>query len=289
MTLLYLLANNKLTSLKLSKPEQQLIVAHVNHGIRPDSDKTENLTERLANQYNLPFVSKKLKLKGFSEAEARDGRYRALFNLAKESGAVSIITAHNLNDKIETAIINYIRGTGWRGYCSLNSNQKIIRPLLNLSRTDISRIAGENNLTWHEDSTNSDEAYLRNYIRKNIVPKIDDQQLQTLSLIIDRLQNLKLSIDDIFDGLISEDEGTYSLRRSQITVPGFSEAMLRELLIYLLPKLGATYDKKVVEALADFCLSAVSGKQFLQAGKSVKIWCERDEKDYRLLFQKIST
>jgi hypothetical protein len=62
--------------------------------------------------------------------------------------------------------------------------------------------------------------------------------------------------------------------------------MLTEALIYILPKLGATYDKKVVASLSEFCLSAVNGKKFMQAGNGVVVYCIRIGKDYQLNFEK---
>ena len=284
VTLLNLLVSNKLKGIKLSDPEGQLIVVHVNHGIRLDSDKTEQFVKKLAEGYNLKFIVKKLKLKGSGESESRAERYRVLTEAQKEVGAEAIITAHNLNDKLETAIINYIRGTGWRGYCSLTSTKDIIRPILNLSRAEISRIAAQQNLTWHEDSTNSDEGYLRNYIRKSVIPRFNQQELKDLNILINQFEQLKLSVDQIFDELLEKEKEGYSFKRSQITSLGFDEKLLSELLIYILPRLKATYDRKVIEALTGFCLSSASGKKFLQAGNNAVIWCQREGGDYIIKF-----
>ena len=276
-----------LTPLRALRLNSKFVVAHINHGIRPDSDKTEQFVRNLAIGYNLKFVSTKLKLKGVSEAESRDARYQALFKLKDELGAEGIITAHNLNDTLETAIINLTRGTGWRGLCSLGSNNQIIRPLLNLSRAQISTIAAAANLSWHEDSTNSDEKYLRNHIRKNVIPTLSSSQLKQLSLIILNLKNIKSELDDILNQLIEYgDDGSLSLNRSWLIK--LDDKTISEALVHILPKFGATYDKKVVSSLLRFCLDAVNGKKFLQAGKNVKVKTIRMGRDYQIKFSRLN-
>ena len=298
ITLLYLLV--KLTSGEVDssdRPEldelaklnitdkSQIIAVHVNHQIRPDSDKTEDFVRRICEQYQVQFYSTKLKLKNTSEDEARRERYLALNQAKLKFKASAIITAHNQNDAIETAIINLVRGTGWRGICALNSTREVTRPLLSLSRPEITKIAAEANLIWHEDSTNSDESYLRNKIRKSILPEFSKDETEQLSLIINNLGAIKKDADAIFKEIIEHSEDGFSLLRSQITSQNFSKKMLTEALIYILPKLGATYDKKVVASLSEFCLSAVNGKKFMQAGNGVVVDCTRIGKDYQIKFR----
>jgi tRNA(Ile)-lysidine synthetase-like protein len=300
VTLLHLLANisghpelvpgsNQL-SLILEKElsmfkDAELVVAHVNHGVRPDSDRTEALVKRLAQKYKLKFISTKLKLKGVGEDEARRSRYSALFKFKDDMKAEAIITAHNHNDVIETAVINLIRGTGWRGLASLSSNSEIIRPLLSLSRADIAKIAGQANLVWHEDSTNSDEGYLRNRVRKNLLPSLSLDQQSGFSSILKNTLKLKFEINQVLDSFLNySEDGSLSLRRSGLRLLGSD--LTKELLVYILPKFSATYDKKVVNALEQFCRSSFSGKRFLQAGNSVVISTSRlgETKDYEVKF-----
>lgn len=268
--------------------DTELIVAHVNHGIRLDSDQTEQFVENLAKKYNLKFISTKLKLKGKSEDEARRARYQALFKFKDDLKAEGIITAHNHNDALETAAINISRGTGWRGLSSLSSTSEIIRPLLNLSRPQIAKIAGEANLSWHEDSTNADENYLRNKIRKTVLPSLSSAELSSISSLIEETAKLKSDINQILNPYIKlNGDGSLSLSRAELRLLGSD--LTKELLVYILPKFNATYDKKVVEALSDFCLNAFSGKRFLQAGNNVEITSRRigETKDYEIKLSKL--
>ena len=141
----------------------QLVVAHFDHGIRPDSSLDAAHVRRLADTYGLPFEMKREELgPGTSEEQARLYRYAFLRELANKYNA-QIVTAHHADDIVETVAINLHRGTGWRGLAVLDSD--IVRPLLHLHKHQIHDYALKRGLQWREDSTNKDTRYLRNRIR----------------------------------------------------------------------------------------------------------------------------
>jgi tRNA(Ile)-lysidine synthase len=165
----------------LKEPAVTMVVAHYDHGIRPDSAEDRQWVGALAKQQNLVFVYEEGKLgPGASEAMARQARYKFLRRVLKEQGGQAIITAHHQDDMLETAIINLIRGTGRKGLASLADTADIRRPLLAVPKADILAYAKKHGLVWHEDSTNLDDNYLRNHIRHNIVPRFSAQQRQEL-------------------------------------------------------------------------------------------------------------
>lgn len=194
VTLLYLLAQ------KAKNPESKLtlVVAHFDHGIRPDSGEDRKLVQRLAMSYSLPFVYDKVSLgTGTSEAIARDARYKFLRTVSRVFGADSIVTAHHKDDLLETIIINLLRGTKSRGLSSLRSTKSIKRPLLGYTKNQILEYAKEHEIEWREDSTNQDETYLRNYIRKQIMPRLSlparnqlIEHSEKAALLNDAIQNL---------------------------------------------------------------------------------------------------
>ncbi len=154
----------------------QLTIAHFDHGIRSDSAKDRQLVQKLAKKYGLPFVYDRVELgAGASEAVARKARYDFLVKVKQAVGADGIITAHHEDDVLETIIINWMRGTKSRGLSSLRSSAHVQRPLLGMTKKQIRSYAHLHNLQWREDSTNQDETYLRNYIRKHVVAKLDAQ------------------------------------------------------------------------------------------------------------------
>lgn len=143
--------------------EHELIVAHFDHGIRADSHLDAELVRTYAARHGLPFETKREELgASASEAFARDRRYAFLRTLAEKHGA-SIVTAHHLDDLVETVVINMTRGTGWRGLAALDSEAQ--RPLIDIEKTSLIEYARRNAIEWREDSTNASPVYLRNRVR----------------------------------------------------------------------------------------------------------------------------
>lgn len=177
-----------------------LIVAHFDHGIRPDSDDDRLFVEHAAKTYGLPFVFDRGNLgPNSSEERARKARYAFLEAARRSVGASAVITAHHLDDRIETAIINSLRGTGRRGLTSLRNRPTMIRPLLGTAKSELIDYARTNGIGWREDSTNSDTRYLRNHVRHKLLPALDSSSKDAL------IQNLTglLETNDEIDRLLA--------------------------------------------------------------------------------------
>lgn len=167
----------------------ELIVAHVDHGIRPESSEDARFVEALAKQYKLPFRQKVLRLgESASEEQARNARYDFLYELAREYSA-TIATAHHQDDLIGSIAINLQRGTGWRGLAVLN-RAGITRPLLDMTKTQLYEYAIAHKLEWVEDETNRHPKYLRNRLRAGVIGLGIDVASQIAKL---RQQQLRLS------------------------------------------------------------------------------------------------
>ena len=202
----------------------RLVVAHVNHGIRPGSYHDALFVRRLAQQYGLSYREATLRLGSLaSEAQAREGRYRFLRQVAAEYGG-RIATAHHRDDVIETMLINLRRGTGWRGLAPMlpeaadthsytNTSGELClpeggwpvastavwRPLLQMSRREIAQYAARHQLVYREDETNASDEYLRNRIRHTfaVMPPEDRQNItQQLWQLWQRQCQLRRAFDD---------------------------------------------------------------------------------------------
>ncbi len=144
-----------------------LIAAHFDHGTRPSSKDDFDFVRKIAEKYNVKFVGKHVELgAGVSEEKAREERYRFLFDVVLKNSGV-LLTAHHLDDLVESVVINFMRGTGIRGLAVMN-NSDIERPFLSWTKKDILRYAAENEIIFREDPTNSSDNYLRNRIRFSI-------------------------------------------------------------------------------------------------------------------------
>ncbi|NOZ73800.1 MAG: tRNA lysidine(34) synthetase TilS [FCB group bacterium] len=151
-----------------------LTVAHVNHHLRPDSDKDQALVEEEARHRKLLFQVRSPDFTGESgdgpEAQARELRYAALESIRQEVGADLIVTAHHGNDQIETILFRLQSGAGAPGLAGIPERRgRILRPLLSFSRQDLEQYAQANQINYCEDSTNRDESIPRNFLRHRIV------------------------------------------------------------------------------------------------------------------------
>lgn len=164
----------------LAKKHENILVAHFDHGIREDSKEDAIFVRQLAVKYGVKFFTKREELgANASEEKARRARYKFLRELSEKQNA-TIVTAHHLDDVVETIIINMARGTGWRGLAVLNA-EDIYRPLINFKKQEIINYAKQNNLKWREDSTNSLNVYMRNIVRHKI--DLSNEQKNELQIL----------------------------------------------------------------------------------------------------------
>lgn len=192
----------------------ELIVAHFDHGIRPDSQLDAQFVKEVASTYGLPFEVRREELGAHaSELLARERRYAFLRNLAQKHNA-TIVTAHHLDDLVETVAINITRGTGWRGVAALDSD--ILRPLIDTEKSALIKYANKNGITWREDSTNATDAYLRNRLRarSKTLPTDTKRELRALHA---HQKAIKREIDSEVARLIGD--GPHYSRYSLIHMP----------------------------------------------------------------------
>lgn len=216
-----------------------LIVAHVDHGIRPDSHEDEAFVANLAASYSLPFTSVRLNLgPGTSEESARQARYAWLEAERIRHGAAAIATAHHEDDVIETMIINLSRGTGWRGLSSLRSTATRYRPLLSWSKAAVVAYALDRQLEWREDSTNESLAYFRNRIRHLIMPTLSPGARAAFIELYTSQVELRTGIENELQRLLGCYAENGHLRRYPLVTiePNLAHELLRRWLPYPLER-----------------------------------------------------
>jgi len=151
-----------------------LVVAHVDHGIHPDSSRVAEQVRALGASYRLPVQVGRLALgPGAGETRARAERYEWLEALRASLGARVIFTAHHAGDQVETVLMRVLAGTGPAGLAAMPPMRgHLIRPLLSFAREDLSLHLKEAGLTaWH-DPANSDSRHLRSWIRTDLLPAL---------------------------------------------------------------------------------------------------------------------
>ena len=185
-------------------------IAHINYHLRnDDSNLDQKVVSDFCERYQIPFhlyeVSEKDdKPENSIQNWARELRYRFFRKIQKEQNLEYLVTAHHLNDQLETFIINLSKASGIKGLSGIPANEnQIIRPLLSFSKEEIYEFAKDNKIEFREDVSNQKTDYLRNKIRHNIVPQlldINDNFLQNFSKSMEILNQTK----DVLNVLINE-------------------------------------------------------------------------------------
>ncbi len=163
-----------------------LVVAHFDHGLRPAEDESETAFVRgLAESLKLPFETAKghllaKKTPGSREEVARNARYAFLERVTKKREAQKIALGHNLNDQAETILMRLLRGSGPSGLTGIPPcrDGSIIRPLIEIERPEIENYLKARKLVSVMDSSNLKTDYLRNKIRLELMPLLEEQQPQ---------------------------------------------------------------------------------------------------------------
>ena len=200
----------------------EISIAHCNFNLRGnESDGDEDFIAQYAEENNLHFFVTRFDTITFAsdhklsiQVAARQLRYLWFDELLRENNVDHLLTAHHLDDSIETFLINLTRGTGLEGLMGIpHQNGKIIRPLLPFTRDEILAYAKENNVQWREDSSNASNKYLRNKLRHDVVPLLKglnptfaDSFRQTLA----NLQQSRSLVEDasvlVYKQVVSEKE-----------------------------------------------------------------------------------
>ncbi len=162
----------------------ELICVHVHHGIRKEeADRDASYVEKFCKDRDVTFFEKRYdvrkiaKEERISEEEAgRNIRY-ALFHQIKERFSYNkIAVAHNKGDQVETILFNLCRGAGVSGLKGIEPvSGDIIRPLLSCSRTEIEDYLSSHKINWCTDSTNLTNDYMRNRIRRGLIPFLESE------------------------------------------------------------------------------------------------------------------
>lgn len=163
--------------------KKDVIIAHFNHNMRPSANDDFEFVKNKAIELGLPFiydVAEPGELK--SEEEARQARYDFLRAVSVHIGIhdSEIITAHHLNDVIESVVINIIRGTGWRGLAPF-SDPYIARFFVrfNMTKMDVLVNSVAHDVVYRQDPTNNENTYLRNRVREMMFGKMDEMEIRT--------------------------------------------------------------------------------------------------------------
>lgn len=191
-----------------SQSKLDIRAAHCNFQLRGyESDEDEKFVKSQCEKLDVLLFVNHFDTKKFAEKQklsiqvvARNLRYDWFNTLLINNDYDYILTAHHLDDSLETVLINFTRGSGLDGLTGIpQQNGNIVRPLLPFSRNEIVTFAKENKVKWREDSSNASDKYLRNKLRHNVIPilkELNPSLLDSFEKTISNLQQAQTLVDD---------------------------------------------------------------------------------------------
>lgn len=221
----------------LNRSNFDLELAHCNFRLRgKDSDEDEQFVVSLAKKLGLNIHTKSFDTEVFAKGNklsiqmaARQLRYDWFQELLQENALDYLVTAHNLDDNLETFLINFTRGTGLEGLTGMPEiKENIVRPLLAFSREQIAAFAQKNNIVWREDTSNIETKYTRNKIRHQVIPVLKEINPSLLESYKQTAEHFQQSQQIINDSIIE--------LKKQIVIP--AQAGIQKIAIQLIRKLS---------------------------------------------------
>lgn len=204
-------------------------IAHCNFRLRgAESDRDEAFVQQLGRQYGREVLVQHFDTGKYAaerklsiQSAAREMRYDWFRQvIGGWGGRGLILTAHHLDDNIETMVMNFFRGTGLSGLRGMLPRQEnIVRPLLFASRSQLLRFAEESRLSWVEDSSNESDKYTRNFFRHQVLPMVERAYPATLENLADNLRRFR-EIESVYQEAVGQQKKMLLERRgNEIHIP----------------------------------------------------------------------
>ena len=284
-----------------------LVVAHLNHGLRAQADEDAKFVTQIAKKWGILCEAKKVDVaqladgQGWGIEEAgRHARYAFFAEVAQQHDAVAVVVAHNADDQAETILMHLLRGSGLAGLRGMslvgdvpgNEAVMLLRPFLNISRKDIETYCQMHNLDPREDESNQQTIYLRNQIRHELLPKLENfnpqikKHLQQLGEVVAADYEVLLSAFAVVWQAVqvAAGDGWLQLSRNQFqSLPVSQQRMALRAGILQIRPLQTEISFQVIEQARMLALQNRAGTQIDLPGKVTLLV------DYQLLSFTIST
>ncbi len=276
-----------------------IIVAHVNHMIREEATDDENYVRAFCAEKNIDFYSKSIDIQKIAnnskigvEEAGRNARYEFFDEILRQTGANKIAIAHNKNDKVETMIMNAMRGSGISGLKGIEAKRgKYIRPLIDCERSEIEEYCERYKLNPRIDKTNFENDYTRNKIRNIVIPYIKKEFNPNIIETLNRLSELVFEEEEYIDKQVAKAYGDLVLEENsnQIVLDlrkfNCQEKVIKSrLVLYNITRLFGTskgIEKIHIEDIIKLCGNNV-GNKYLTPNKKIKVLV----KNHKIYFTK---
>ena len=267
----------------------EIYVAHINHMIREEAIEDEKYVQNYCDKNNIKCYVKRTDVQQFAntnkigtEEAGRKIRYDFFEEVMQKVGANKIGIAHNKNDKIETIIMNLIRGSGLSGLKGIEPlrDDKYIRPLIECERQEIEQYCEQNKLKPRIDKTNFENDYTRNKIRNIVIPYIQKEFNPNIIQTMDRFSQvateesdyINKQSNDIYQNLLIERNANQIVLKLKDFNKQEKVIKNRIVLKAIKEVMGSTerIEKIHIEDIIKLCNNNV-GNKFLTPNKNVKV------------------
>ena len=266
-----------------------IIVAHVNHMIWEEAIDDQRFVENFCKKIGVSFYAKSIDVQKIAnnkkigtEEAGRNARYEFFDEILEKENANKIAIAHNKNDKIETIIMNMLRGSGIAGLKGIEpiKNNKYIRPLIECERFEIEEYCAKNGIEPRIDRTNFENVYTRNKVRNIVIPFIKQEFNPNIIQTMDRLSDLVKEEDEYLEKLVEtkyndyveqEDKGQIIMNLKDFNKE--EKVIKSRLLLYTISRLLGTtkgIEKIHIEDIIKLCEKNI-GNKYLTPNKNIKI------------------
>lgn len=268
-----------------ARVRRAVTVATFDHGTGKAAGRAAALVVRTAFRQGFPCVTGRASTVGTREEEWRRGRWEFLHDVAFRRRA-SVVTAHTIDDQIETVFIRILRDAGPRGLAGLYADSEIVRPFLNVRRETLAAYALEHDVDFVQDPSNFDRKHLRNRIRLDILPSITRQNPEfpgELLALARQSAEWRRSLEDLVGTVDARAEQDGALRISRSSLEGYDADCLRVLWPALAARASVVMDRRGTHRAAEFTIRGATGGA-IQLSGGVEIVMRRDH----LLLRRVS-
>ena len=183
------------------------VAVHVDHGARAESAAEAEVVAGFAERLGTGFAAEAVAVPPGPnfEARAREARYGALEEARERLGCTAILVGHSRDDQAETVLLNTLRGAGVSGLAGMPARRgRVVRPLLDVSRSDLAAVCARLGLRPLDDPMNSDPAHRRVWLRREVIPALETGAARDLRAVLARQASLARADSDLLDTLAAE-------------------------------------------------------------------------------------
>ena len=274
----------------------EIFVAHVNHMIRKEADSETEYVKEYCKNKNIKCYVKKVNVEKLAKEQklgteemGRKIRYEFFNEIAQKENANKIATAHNLNDNIETVLMNILRGSGISGLKGVEISRKetnieYIRPIRECERQEIEKYCEKQNLNPMIDKTNFENIYNRNKIRNEIIPYLKKEFNPNVLEGINRLSDIAREEEKYFDKIITEKYEELKIEENEKRVildlkefNKLEKVIKSRLILYTINKTNGNVQdvgKVHIEDIIKLCKNNI-GNKYLTPNKNIKIFVKK--------------